>query len=136
MNSFSMRFLSDYNMEGHAKALWKTLQQDGWLELLPLNLLLFKDAGLDEDMSDRDLWRYVQENRIILLTGNRSNNDADSLQQTMDDENTPTSLPVLTIANLDNVRKYRFYRERCAERIAEIVFDLDNYLGSARVFIP
>jgi len=29
-----------------------------------------------------------------------------------------------------------YYRVRCAERIAEIVFDLKNYMGTGRIFIP
>jgi hypothetical protein len=30
----------------------------------------------------------------------------------------------------------RAYRERCAERLAEIAFDLERYLGVGRLLIP
>ena len=28
------------------------------------------------------------------------------------------------------------FRDRCAQRLAEIVFDIDNYRGLYRVYIP
>ena len=45
------------------------------------------------------------------------------------------SLPVLTIGCLDRMKE-NYYRVRCAERIAEIVLDLKNYIGTGRIFIP
>ncbi|MBF0118948.1 MAG: hypothetical protein HQK79_08940 [Desulfobacterales bacterium] len=47
----------------------------------------------------------------------------------------PTSMPVLTIGRISRIKK-RHYRERCAERIAEIVSDIKNYLCTDRIFIP
>jgi hypothetical protein len=38
---------------------------------------------------------------MILLTANRSMKDEDSLEQVMREENTPSSLPVVTIGNAD-----------------------------------
>ena len=59
----------------------------------------------------------------------------DSLEQTLRDENTPESLPVLTIGRVGKLDG-RLYRQRCAERIMEIGIYLENYLGTARIFIP
>jgi hypothetical protein len=80
--------LSDHNMEGQAHLLIATLASDGWLEAYPLLLVMFKDVGLPVDSSDREVWRFCQEHQIILLTDNRNRKDEDSLQQTIDKENT------------------------------------------------
>ena len=72
---------------------------------------------------------------MILLTNNRNMEGADSLEQTIREENRPTSLPVLTIGDFDRITD-RVYRERCAIRLLEIVVYLDDYLGVGRLFIP
>ncbi len=72
---------------------------------------------------------------MLLLTDNRSMKEQDSLEQTIREENTPTSLPVLTIGSVDRLDE-RVYRERCVERLLEIGLNLDDYLGTGRIFIP
>ena len=52
-------------------------------------------------------------NGMILLTSNRRRREEDSLEQTLREENTATSLPVLTIGNAERMIERR-YRERCA----------------------
>ncbi|WP_353838774.1 hypothetical protein [Moorena sp. SIO4E2] len=59
----------------------------------------------------------------------------DSLEQTIREDNTPTSLPILTIGNPDRLDESS-YRQKCATRLIEIVLDLENYLGVGRIFIP
>ena len=61
--------------------------------------------------------------------------DEDSLEQTIREENTSTSLPILTIGNVDRMMQKK-YRDRCESRLLEIVLYLDNYLGAGRIFIP
>ena len=107
----------------------------GWLELLQIDIVMFADVGLAIDSSDREIWRFVQANQLILLTANRNMDDEDSLEQTIREENTATSLPVLTIGKVEHLEE-RVYREQCAEKLLEIVLYLDNYLGTARMFIP
>ena len=75
------------------------LAAEGWLEAFPLLLVGFVDVGLAANTDDRTLWRYCQTHRIILLTANRNMKDADSLEQTIREENTETCLPVVTIGN-------------------------------------
>jgi len=127
--------LVDYNLEGQAALLSGTYHSEGWAELLPLRFLRFKDVGLSHDSNDREVWRFAQASQMILLTGNRNMKDEVSLEQTLRAENTPTSLPVLTIGNVERVAERR-YRERCVTRLAEIVSELENYLGASRLFIP
>jgi len=110
-----MKVLLDHLMKKQGILLWGVLENEGWLELLEIPMLTFADVGLPIDSSDRDVWRFVQKNRLILLTGNRNNDGEDSLQQTIWDENQPTSLPVVTIGVLDRIEE-RVYRKQCVER--------------------
>jgi hypothetical protein len=127
--------LIDHNIEGYAVLLWIILKTEGWLELCPIDMVMFKDVGLADDINDRDLWRFVQAHKMILLTANRNMEGQNSLEQTIREENRLTSLPVLTISN-DEYLKEKTYRKRCIEKLLEILFDLDNYLGTGRIFIP
>ncbi|MBI4675141.1 MAG: ACP S-malonyltransferase [Chloroflexi bacterium] len=123
-----MTILVDHNIEGQALRLWGELSEEGWLELLPLRLMGFRDVGLPEDSNDREIWRYAQAHRCLLFTNNRKMLDPDSLEQTIRDENTSTSLPVLTVGNADRLTE-RVYREECMLRLLEIAIYLDDYLG-------
>ncbi len=127
--------LADHNIEGQAVLLLGTLVAEGWLELCPTELVLFADVGLPLESSDRVVWRLAQARGMILLTDNRSQRGEDSLEQTIREENTTTSLPVLTIGNVSRLVE-RAYREQCAARLVEIVLDMDNYVGTGRLFIP
>ena len=115
--------LIDHNMEGQAVLLWDTLKKSGFLNLLPMKMVMFSDVGLAENSNDREVWRFAQANQMILLTDNRSAHEPDSLEQTIREENKLDSLPVLTIGRLDRIKE-NIYREKCAERMVEIVFEL------------
>ncbi len=127
--------LADHDLEGYAVLLWGTLTSIGWLELLPLKLVTFGDIGLPIDSPDREVWRFAQANRMILLTNNRNMKGEDSLEQTLRQENTLTSLPILTIGNTYRLAE-KTYREQCADRLVEIGLNLENHLGRGRIFIP
>ena len=127
--------LVDHNMEGQATLLGGTLVTEGWLDLVAVRLVTFVEVGLPFDSSDRSVWRFIQSQQMLLLTDNRSMKGEDSLEQTLREENTPTSLPILTIGSVNRLDE-REYREECAERLIEIILDLDNYLGASRIFIP
>ena len=130
-----MIILADHNLEGQAVLLWGTLARQGWVELLELQLLTFVEVRLPIDADDRTVWRFVQENQMLLLTGNRSMKDADSLEETIRQENRANAIPVITVADVDRLDE-RSYREKCASRLIEIILDLGIYYGSGRLFIP
>lgn len=135
MYNSTTTILVDYNIEGQATILWDTFVAGGWQDLRPVRMLMFADVGLAPNSDDRTVWRFAQTHCMLLLTNNRSSNEADSLEQTIRDENTIEALPVLTIGNVERVAE-RAYRERCVERLIEIVIELDSYLGTGRIFIP
>lgn len=130
-----MIFLIDHNIEGQATLLWSAILIQGWLDLTIVSFTTFEEAGLAIDSRDRYVWRFAQENKMIILTANRSMGGEDSLEETIRDENEIDSLPVVTIANVDRMNE-RQYRELCAERLVDILLDLDNLLGVGRIFIP
>jgi hypothetical protein len=127
--------LVDHNLEGQAERLAETLTADGWLEIAELRFMTLDAAGLFADSTDRTIWRFVQAQGMLLLTGNRNMKGEDSLEQTLREEGVPTSLPVITIGSVDRLGE-RIYRAECAARLVEIVLDLENYRGASRLFIP
>lgn len=127
--------LVDHNMEGDAALLWGAIVKDGWPEIVPLQIVTFGDVNLPVDSDDRTVWRFAQAQRMPLLTDNRNMKGDDSLEQTIREEPTADSLPVVTIGSLDRMEESD-YRQQCANRLIEIVVDLDHYLGYSRLFIP
>ncbi|WP_333301708.1 MULTISPECIES: ACP S-malonyltransferase [unclassified Microcoleus] len=125
----------DHNLEGHAVILLGNIANQGWLALLPIRFVTFEEVGLSVDSDDRIVWRFAQENQMILLTANRTMKGEDSLEQVLREENTPDSFPVLTIGNVDRIDD-RDYRNQCADRIVEIALDIEQYMGVGRLFIP
>ncbi|HEY7782345.1 MAG TPA: hypothetical protein VIC85_19290 [Ktedonobacterales bacterium] len=72
---------------------------------------------------------------MLLLTVNRRMAGLDSLEQTIREEGTLDSLPVLTVGDVESLNASD-YQARCAERIVEIVAYLDSFLGAGRLYIP
>lgn len=131
-----MNFLIDHNLGGHAEILLGNIASQGWLELLPIRFITFKEMNLSVDSNDRIVWRLAQMNQMILLTANRSMKGEDSLEQVLREENSVDSLPVITIGDTDQFLADRFYRNRCVDRIIEIVLDIQTWMGVGRLFIP
>lgn len=131
-----MNFLVDYNLQKYASILLGRIASDGWLDLIPIRFIFFSDIDLPIDSNDRIVWKLSQENRMILLTANRNMKGEESLEQVLRENNTVESLPVVTIANLDRFSKEPTYRSRCADRIIDIVLNIEDYLGAGRIYIP
>ncbi len=131
-----MIFLIDHNLGGHAEILLGNIASQGWLELLPIRFVTFKEMNLSIDSNDQVVWRIAQANQMILLTANRSMKDEDSLEQVLREENTVDSLPLITIGDADRFLTDRAYRNRCVDRILEILLDIENSMGVGRLFVP
>ena len=127
--------LVDHDIEGQILTLWGALAAEGWLEICPLRLVTFVQAGLPVHSIYRSIWQFAQAQGMMLLTHNRNMKDENSLEQTIREENAPASLPVLTVGRVERLRE-RAYRERCVVRLVEIGLDIEHYLGAGRLFIP
>ena len=62
--------LVDHDMEAQAAVLRGIIAADGWLDLVPLQLVKFADVGLPVDTPDRMVWRFAQARGMLLLTNN------------------------------------------------------------------
>lgn len=128
--------LSDENCVGHGVAIFHALKRLGYQDLLEVELRTFESIGLAEGLADEAVWQFCQANGYLLLTGNRTTKDGHrSLEFVIRHLVNPTSLPVLTIGNLDRALTDPDYCERCAEQLAVIVADLNDYLGITRLYL-
>jgi hypothetical protein len=131
--------LADANCEGYL-ALLLRLFQEGWRhdvwEVLHLTRVSLADLGLEPDASDRVVWEVCQREQIVLLTANRNDAGPDSLEATIQQHNTPASLPVFTLANEQRVLRDRLYAAAVADRLLEFLFDIDSYRGTGRLYVP
>ena len=54
-----MNFLIDRNLGGHAEILLGNIASQGWLNLLPIRFVTFKQMNLSIDSNDRVVWRLA-----------------------------------------------------------------------------
>jgi hypothetical protein len=127
-----MNFPLDRNLGGHAEILLGNIASQGWLNLLPIRFVTFKQMNLSIEL----FGELRSANQMILLTANRSMKGEDSLEQVIREENTVDSLPVITIGDADRFLADRVYRNRCVDRILEILLDLETWMGVGRLFVP
>lgn len=127
--------LIDHNIEGQAHMLWEMLDESGWTEIAEIEFVFFVDVGLRDSSTDREVWRFAQAGNMFLLTANRNNDGDDSLEQTLQDENTLDSLPVITIGKPGRLVE-RAYRESCIEGLLDIILYPERNLGGGRRYIP
>lgn len=131
--------LADANCEGHLALLLRLFQQ-GWRqevwESLNLVQVSFSDFELQPDASDREVWEICQREQIVLVTANRNDEGPESLEATIQKQNTLLSLPVFTLANDQRVLRDRPYAETVADRLIETLFDMDSYRGTGRIYLP
>ena len=127
--------LLDHDLAGNGIFIEQGLKETGWNQLIQVQFNRLRDYGLPDNLPDQEIWRFVQTHRLLLVTNNRNNENETSLQATMRRENTPQSLPVVTISDKDALIQTE-YRQRVAQGLARIIIDLDNYLGTGRVFVP
>lgn len=127
--------LVDHNIEGQVTLLQNTLRQQGWVDLLDLRFAWLRDLGISTSSTDREVWRFAQAHGMLLITANRSMSEPDSLEQTIREEATETSLPVITIAAIERLH-VPAYRVACAERLVEIILYPEKFSGTGRQYIP
>ena len=127
--------LLDHDIEGYLNYLAAAWHDSNWDQVIQVEFKILRDYGLPDDLPDQEIWRFAQAHHRLLITANRNNDDATSLQATLRRENTTDSLPVITISRREGL-KQSAYRRRVVLRLAEIIFDLDDHLGLGRLFVP
>ena len=127
--------LLDHDLEGHATYLQAGLRETGWDRDVTVVFVRLRDLGLPDDSSDQDIWRFAQQHRLLLITSNRNQENETSLQATLERENTPEALPVLTLSQANHLL-LPDYRQQAVYKLVEIMLYLENYLGIGRIYIP
>lgn len=85
--------MADNDIQGHMNVLMQLLLSEAWRDIwisLNLSVRTFADLSLATDVSDADLWHACQKDQVVLITGNRNKESADSLEATIQAHNTPT----------------------------------------------
>ena len=127
--------LLDNDLVGNGTFIAEGLKETGWDQLIQFHFKRLRDYGLPDNLPDQEIWRFVQTHRLLLVTNNRNDENETSLQATMRRENTPDAWPIITVSDKDALPQTD-YRQRVAHRLAEIIIDLENYLGTGRLFVP
>jgi hypothetical protein len=131
--------LADANNQGQVEVLVRLLQEDWRGEIwdaMGVVRATFADFGLSQEASDLEVWEACQKNQFVLITGNRNAKGTDSLEATIRTRNTPSSLPVLTISDGERLMRDREYAERVADRLLGYLFEIDQHLGTGRLYLP
>jgi hypothetical protein len=95
--------LLDHDIAGHARYLQAGLRETGWDRDVTLLFVRLRDMAVPEDASDQDIWRFAQQRRMLLITDNRNEEDETSMQATIEREQTPEALPVLTLSQANRL---------------------------------
>ncbi len=131
--------LPDVNIEGHFRILLRLLNEDWREELwnwLNWRTPAFKDLGLSANSSDSIVWKRCQAEELVLFTGNRNQNDLDSLETIIRTLNTFDSFPVFTLGNPKRFLVDRQYAALVADQLLEYAFEIDHHRGTGRIFLP
>ena len=133
--------LFDINIQGysaHFAHSFTALDLLDFWTVADLSVRTVADLGYPREVRDRVIWNRCQADGLVLVTENRTADDADSLQATIADSLTPDSLPVLTLANVQRFRTDRRYALIVADTFLTTVTDTLAGLnrGVGRLFLP
>jgi hypothetical protein len=131
--------LADVNIEGYVDFLVALMQAEPWKlfwDDLAVPCKHFADVGLDRDALDSLVWETCQREELVLLTDNRKQEAADSLEATIQARNTPTCLPVFTIGNAQQLRHSRDYAARVIDKLLDSLQRLEALRGTGRIYLP
>ena len=127
--------LVDHDLEGLDVFLAAGLREAGWNQLIQVEFKWLRDYGLPDNLPDQEIWRFVQQHQLLLVTNNRNKDGETSLEATIQRENTPDALPVVTISDKQALAQAD-YRERVAHRLAEVIIYPEKHRGTGRLFAP
>jgi hypothetical protein len=131
--------VADANIQGQVDHLVTRMRADAWADFwqaLELVLYRFDDIGLSASATDLEVWNVCQAKGLILITDNRNLDSEDSLEATIRRNNTPLSLPVFTIADMNQFRANSAYVDQVVEALYDYLVRLDEVRGTGRLYLP
>jgi hypothetical protein len=131
--------VADANIQGQVEHLVRCMRAEPWAdfwEALGLVLYRFNDVGLSASATDLEVWNVCQTQELILITDNRNLDSEDSLEATIRRENAPDSLPVFTIADMNQFRTNSSYVDDVVEALYDYLVRIDEVRGTGRLYLP
>lgn len=131
--------MADNDLVGHVGEIVRVLLSDEWREIwlsLKLEVRTFADLSLGKDASDATVWNACQKEQVILITGNRNKKRADSLQATIEAQNTSDSLPVFTVSDPTRLVHSGEYLDEVVESLLDYLLFIDKVRGAGRLWLP
>jgi hypothetical protein len=131
--------VADANIQGQVEHLARRMQTEPWSDFwhaLGLALLRFEDVGLSPSATDLEIWNVCQAEQLILITDSRNLESEDSLEVVIRRNNTTRSLPVFTIADMNEFRTNGTYVDRVAEALFDYLLRIDEVRGAGRLYLP
>ncbi len=131
--------ISDVNCEGHFRRIISYMES-GWRseiwQAVNAEILNFRDLSLSATTEDREIWIACQHANAVLVTTNRNKDGESSLETTIRELNAVDSLPVLTLADADKILADGEYAKFVADRMLEYLFEMDEFRGVGRLYLP
>jgi hypothetical protein len=131
--------LADVNIEGYVDYLVALMQLEPWKlfwDHLHLRYVHFADVGLGASSPDSLVWQTCQQQGLYLITDNRNKKDPDSLEATIRTQNTPASLPVFTIGDVQRLRQSKDYANQIIDTLFRYLLEEEKLRGTGRQFLP
>ncbi len=134
-----LKVMADIDAEGHLTVLLRIWESEAWSEVwrfLGVKIVTFPKVGLEPNATDECVWQVWQSNEIVWITNNRNQDSPTSLESTIRANNDTHSVPVITLADGPRLLTEPTYAVKAAEKILNILFDLESFRGSGRLFAP
>ena len=132
--------LADVNIEGQARELVDAFfGSEEWSEFwnsLGIPFLVFANIGLATDTPDDIVWQTCQDNELVLITGNRNKDGPTSLEAPLRERVKPESLPVITVSRPNTLGASSAYMARVGVKLLELLYDIEQYRGTGRLYVP
>jgi hypothetical protein len=131
--------MADANIQGQVEYLVQRMKADAWADFwqgLGLVLYRFENFGLSASSTDLEIWNVCQSEQLLLITDNRNLDSENSLEATIRRNNTPGSLPVFTIASMNEFRTSNSYVERVVAALYDYLLKIDDVRGTGRLYLP
>jgi hypothetical protein len=131
--------MADANIQGQVEYLVERMKADAWAGFwqgLGLVLYRFENFGLSASATDLEIWNVCQTEQLLLITDNRNLDSEDSLEATIRRNNNPGSLPVFTVADMNEFRTNSSYVERVIEVLYDYLLRIDDVRGTGRLYLP
>jgi hypothetical protein len=128
-----------HDIEGQFAFLQQIILSDVWRDIweaMEGEFESFESLGIPTRASDEVVWTTCQAKQVVLVTGNRNADGLDSLEMVICRLGTPSSIPVMTIADPDRVLNDRGYARLVAERLLQYLLELEQLRGTGRIYIP